>query len=279
MKYIHILKTALLISTIAICEIAMSQQINIKKHYIKVKMVGAIASISINGIPFLKNIDTEGLVTTEPVNQWLKNGENSLSYTIYPDTESTSYTPKLSALIFLHDDKEEFPTPLKNLAEISFSPEKDDVYPVRKTVSFKINDTIATKLWDDAVIISEISSQDKNEMIEIATKLSNAVLNDTKLAIDIQLYKIQEDALAEGKTVERLKEVASDSYQWLHSQKDLKADSLQPDNVKFNICGNGYLVNLLRVNDEEAIILESDDMFFDIGLYFAKIKGHWTIVR
>lgn len=278
MKHVYILKIFLLL-TIFIHEKTMSQEITISKQYIKVEMTDAISDISINGVPFIKNLDTDGLVTTEPVNLWLRNGENTISYSIYPHEESTGYSPKLSASIFLHDDKQEMPTPLKILATIEHTSDPEVKYPFTKSIKFNINNKIFTKLWDDAETINSINSQDKAQMIQLANKLANSVLNNTKQAVDLQLYKIQEDALSEGKTVDRLKEVAAKSYEWLQKQENLKIDEIDPDEIKFNICGSGQLINMTRKNNEDAIIIESEDMYFDIGLYFARIKGNWTIVR
>ncbi|MFK5949306.1 MAG: hypothetical protein QM500_11125 [Methylococcales bacterium] len=259
----------------------MSQQMITTKQYVKVEMKDAIANISINDVPFIKNLETDGFITTEPVNLWLKNDENTLSITIYQNNKSVDYSPVVSATVFIHDEKQDVPTPLKTLATIQFNIEtKSEIkYPVTKSVKFKINTKIKTELWNDAEKINEINAQDKTEMIDIAKKLSKSILNDTKQAIDLQLYKLQDDALAEDKTVERFKEVATKSYQWLRTQKDLKIDDIEIGKMKFNICGNNRLVNMVRDNNEEAIIFESDEMFFDIGLYFAKINGNWTIVR
>jgi len=257
----------------------MSQQVNNTKQYVKVEMKGAIANISINEIPFIKNLETDGFITTEPVNMWLKNGENTLSITVYPYEESNSYSPVVSATIFVHDEKQDIPTPLKTLATIQFTPEQEDKYPTTKSIKFNIDNAITTKLWNDAEVIKNINSQDKSQMINIADKLAEAILNNTEQAIQLQLFKIQDDALAEGKTVERLTEVATKSYEWLRSQKDLKIDGIDSSKMKFNICGNNRLVNMMRDNNEEAVILESDEMYFDVGLYFAKINGNWAIVR
>ncbi|MCW8935132.1 MAG: hypothetical protein OQK98_10445 [Gammaproteobacteria bacterium] len=270
---------AIFLLTIFTCENAMSQETTTTKQYIKVEMKDAISDISLNGVPFIKNLDTDGFITTEPVNLWLKNGKNTLAYTIHSDDENTSYSPQVNALVFTHDSTQEFPTPLKNLASISYSHSEKSKYPVTKSIEFQLNEKINTRLWDDAEKITALNQNDKNEMIEIANNLAKFVLNDTKQAINLQSYKIQEDALSEGKTIDRLIEAATKSYEWLRSQDALKIDNINSNEINFNICGDGQLVNMMRSNNEDAIIIESEEMYFDIGLYFSKIKGKWTIVR
>jgi len=276
---LNLLLNAVLLLTIFTCENAMSQENVTSKQYIKVELKDAISDISINGVPFIKNLDTDGFITTEPVNLWLKNGKNTLSYTIHPDDEDESYSPQINALIFTHDNTQEFPTPLKNLATITYTHVDDTKYPASESIDFELNEKINTRLWDDAENITALSQDDKNEMIAIANSLAEYVLSDTSQAVKLQAYKIKEDALSEGKTIERLTEAATKSYEWLRSQKDLKIDNIDPNEINFNICGGGQLINMMRSNNEDAIILESDDMYFDIGLYFAKIQGKWTIVR
>jgi hypothetical protein len=257
----------------------MSQNMNIDKQYIKVEMNNAIANISINGVPFIKNLDTDGFITTEPVNLWLRNGENTLSYTIYKDEDTENYTPSLSASVFIHDEKQEIPTPLETLTTIHYVADENPVYPATKVIKFKLNSKVPTKLWDEAKPVSEIKAEDKAIMFDIANKLAKSILNNTQDAVNLQKYKIQDDALAEGKTTERLIKAAEKSYEWLRSQKDLSIDTVNIEDINFNICGDGYLVNMMRKNNEEAIIIESEEMYFDVGLYFSRINGNWTIVR
>jgi len=276
---IKLLLKAVLLLTIFTCENAMSQENLTTKQYIKVELKDAISDISINGVPFIKNLDNDGFITTEPVNLWLKNGKNTLAYTIHSDDGNTGYSPQVNALVFTHDNTQELPTPLNNLASISYSHSEENTYPLTKTVEFNLNEKINTRLWDEAENITALSQQDKNEMMAIANSLASYVLSDIKKAIDLQAYKIKEDALSEGKTIERLTDAATKSYEWLGSQKDLQIDNIDPSEINFNICGGGQLVNMMRSNNEDAIILESDDMYFDIGLYFSKIQGKWTIVR
>jgi len=276
---IRLFLKAVLLLIIFTCESAMSQENTTTKQYIKVELKDAISDISINGVPFIKNLDNDGFITTEPVNLWLKNGKNTLAYTIHSDDDNAGYSPQVNALVFTHDNTQELPTPLNNLATISYSHDGKITYPVTKSVEFDLIEKVNTRLWDDAEKLTALNQEDKNEMLAIANNLAEYVLSDTKQAIDLQAYKIKEDALSEGKTIERLTEAATKSYEWLRSQKDLKIDKIDPNEINFNICGGGQLVNMMRSNNEDAIILESDDMYFDIGLYFSKIQGKWTIVR
>lgn len=110
----------IILLTFSLHETSMCQNTNIDKQYIKIELNNAIADISINGIPFIKNLDTDSFITTEPVNLWLKNGENTLSYTIYADEDTENYSPSLSASVFIHDEKQEIPTPLETLTTIHY---------------------------------------------------------------------------------------------------------------------------------------------------------------
>lgn len=260
-------------------ENVMSSQIEQKKYFIKIEMKGAKAVVYINDIPILRNPDNEGVVTTEPANLWLKSGKNTLSYTVFPYGEIKEYNPSVALSVFLHNNKEDYPSPKEILGEIKLDRDKDHEYPLNKSIEFIIEDDVKTKLWNDAEKIINLSKKDKMQIISVIRELSEAILKDAERAIKLQMYKIEDDALAEGKSVEKLIDVASHSYEWLQSQKGVKLDNIDIDKIKFNICGDGQLINVIKDNGDEAIVYESEDMYFDIALYFSKINGKWTIVR
>lgn len=257
----------------------MSENNDISRYYLKVHLENAIAEINLNDSPIIKNPDTEGLVTTEPVNLWLKKDINELSFVIYPDTDNASYSPRLTASLFLHDNKQDFPTPIKTLAEIEFTDEFENTKPATKTTTFKINDIPNLNLWSDADKIDNLSSTDKQEMLELTNALQQAILTDSDKAIQLQKYKINEDAIADAKTFERLSQAAKENYEWLRSQDSLKAHKISNDQLEYRICGDGYLVNLVRKDNSDALIIESESMYFEVPLFFAKINGNWVIAR
>lgn len=250
-------------------------------YYVKVNSRGALVNLYINDVPLVKvKVKvSENYITTKPVNLWLKEGVNTFSYTIYDNNKEETYNPSFDAVLFIHDKSKEVPTPLKTLEKIQFVSNKDSKYPIDSTLEFKIDGSINTQLWRDAEKFIALTKEDKKEIVTLIDRLALSILSDPQQAISIQKYKITEDALAQGKTVERVTDAVLKEYQWLSSQKGLTISKSNREQLNYEIHGNGHLVNVTKNNQDAIIILEYDDLFFDIDLYFAKIKGRWIIAR
>lgn len=253
-------------------------------YYLSVKTRDIKSIIGINNAPLIQDNEGEGIITSEPVSTWLTQGENRLTLKLSQlGTDNIKLSPSVEIQLFLHDSASTAPTPKTILAEYYYPPREDksnDELPISLSLPFNFNTKIGTKLWKEAENLHTISTGDKDEIITLINKLESSLLTkDISSTIDIQKYKIIDDALAEHKTVEQLEKATKKSYQWLNEQSGLAVNKISKKEANFIICCNNQAVHVSRNNGTDAIQLESDDLYFDVSIYVSKINEKWTIVR
>ncbi len=256
---------------------AMSRENTPPRYYLSVNTSGLPALIRINGVPLIKDTAAEGLVTTEPVHAWLMKGENTLGIELRtpPDKDAKAAA---DIKLYLHDPEAEVPTPQAVLAEFRYS--NPTPLPLTQDIAFSVPEPLPTRLWDEAEALTELSANDKNQILDLVNRLQDSLLNqDIAAALRLQDYKITDDARAEGKPVERMREGVTLSLQWLAEQGELSGEPLEGASAAFELCANNRLVYVSRQDGEEAVTIESDELYFDVPVYAARIKGEWRIVR
>jgi len=265
-------------------------------YYLKASISNAIATIYLNDAPLISSTDLNNLRTQEPVNLWLLPGSNTLSFKIHPSINKNSANSpedqdedqaELQLEVFSHTTSSSNPGSKKIIASLNYrhsdTPAQLSTGLIQeKSVNFDFNFAIPVRLWHQASIISSIDSNDRKAITLLIESLSNNITNrNTTAAINLQAYKIAEDALAENKTEERIRAATKDTYKWLFTQKNLslKSTSAQTDEFNFTLCCKHKLIHVTGPDNESAIIFESDDLFFDLEIYLAKIEGKWIIAR
>ncbi|HED33115.1 MAG TPA: hypothetical protein ENJ08_02710 [Gammaproteobacteria bacterium] len=276
-------------------------------YYLKANISNAIATIYLNDAPLISSTDLNNLRTQEPVNLWLLPGSNTLSFKIHPSINKNSANSpedqagdqaELQLEVFSHTTSGSNPGSKKIIASLNYrhsgTPAQLSTGLIQeKSVNFDFNFAIPVRLWHQASIISSIDNNDRKAITRLIESLSNSITNrNTTAAINLQAYKIAEDALAENKTEERLRTITANTYKWLFTQKNLKLkntrdSSSQTEKFRFSLCCNNRLIHVTRyITDhdigpvnENAIVFESDDLFFDINIFMAKIEGKWVIAR
>lgn len=254
-------------------------------YFLSVTSKDVIAEIGVNGAPIIKDIDGEGIITAEPVATWLIHGENKLTIKLTPlaANKNNENNPKITIKIFEHDPDFTAPTPKEILAQFEYPPiktEKNINLPLAENVKFNIIKSIGTKLWNEASEVKEILQNDKQEILMVLKSLEESLVSkNISEAIKLQKYKITDDSIAENKSIEQLESAATKGYKWLNEQSGLTANKITLDSAIFTLCCNNKVVYVTRKNGEEAIQLESDDLYFDIAIYLSKINGEWIIVR
>jgi len=250
-------------------------------YYLSVKTRDVKSAIKINGAPLIQDIEGEGIITSEPVNTWLTVGKNTLSIEMNLLNEKSS--PSVEVQLFLHDPSSPTPAPKKILAEFYYPPrdnKQKEKLPYSELILFDFRNDVGTNLWKEADKLSNILENDKKEIIQLINNLEQSLLNkDIISAINIQKYKILDDALSEKKPFEQLENATKKSYEWLNKQTGLISNNITLENSAFAVCCNNMVVFVSRINGDDAIQLESDDLYFDIAIYVSKIKGKWVIVR
>lgn len=250
-------------------------------YYLHLETKNAIVTVLLNDAPIVKSNELDSISTVEPINTWLLDAHNSLSLKIEkPSDDGKEYLPSISASIFLHDDASETPKPKEILVTVEFSGDTESNYPA--TISKEINATfsVGTKLWREATPVSSLTDTDKKTIISLVNAFSNSLYtSDIMQAIKLQQYKIEDDAIAENKPVTQIENAVKTNYHWLSEQKGIVSHPLSVDTATFSACYDNRLIYIQRINGDEAVMLESDDLYFDVPIYVSKINGEWNIVR
>jgi len=253
-------------------------------YYLSTTSKDVISEIGINGAPIIRDVEGEGIIVSEPVATWLIHGKNELTVKLTPlDDNKRNLNPTIKIQLFEHDPAFSVPTPKSILAEYNYPPNNADKkinLPTYDSRSFHIAENINTKLWKEASSLKKLSSDDKNEIIKVINSLENSLISkDISTAINLQRYKIVDDSIAEKKSYEKLESAAIKGYEWLNKQTGVVTNAITLDTAKFLICCNDMVIYVSRTNGEDAVQLESDDLYFDIAIYVSKINGKWVIVR
>lgn len=250
--------------------------------YIEIVLSQLQADIYINDILLFPKNDENGLSTTHPISQWLSSGKNTVNITLYALKGQKLAAGSLEIKIYLHDNAHDFPTPKTILAELNIPQgNPTDLSKISKSLSFDFDYQTPTTLWSKAEKINTITQSEKKEIISIIENFKSAFLDSTRIneAIAFQNFKIEEDALAGGHTPERLKEVAKETTQWVHTMPNLKGEELNLKNANFTVCGHDRILLITKINGNHAVHIESEDNIIEVPIYMSKINNQWTIVR
>lgn len=254
-------------------------------YFLKAETHDAIATININDAPIVVSPDTDSLNTIVPMNTWLSEGENTITIDILPSPDSTEgYNPNISISVFLHDPKSETPLAKTTLATLNYN-NKDKViertiFPLSSSVKFDFNKSIPNKLWNTASDLTLISEADKSEIVNILNLLTSSLTsNNISKAIELQKFKINEEALSVNKQYSVLENAVTTTYKMLADQTGLNSQNIKVENLEFKICGKNKLVFITTTTGENAVAFSSDEMEFELEIFMAKIDGKWVIAR
>jgi len=256
-------------------------EINIDRYFLRVEMRGVIAAISLNGAAVVSSEDTDLMITTEPVNIWLYNGSNTLSYKIISiEAENKTEAPMIKASLFLHDNKSEVPLAKKELAVLNYNNAQSDHTALQDKTIFEFSGALATRLWNDAEVLYKITPQDKTEIQDLISRLSSSVVTgDIEKSLALQKYKTADYALAEGHTYDALEKGVRSSFEWVATHKGVVASPYDKNRLKYSFSNGNRLVYITDENDKDILIFSTDELEFDILVFVAKINGKWVFAR
>jgi hypothetical protein len=250
-------------------------------YYLHLETRHAIVTVLLNGAPVVKLREQDSVSTDEPINLWLLDSHNTLSLRIEKTAgDNEDYAPSVSASIFLHDSESHAPNPKVILASLDFVGDKETTYPTIGSVEIDKVFPIWTTLWDKATPITSLTDADRKAIVSLVNAFVDSLKrHDIEEVIKLQRYKIEDDAIAEGKSVAQIEKALEINYRWLSEQKALESHPLSLDDAVFNECYDNKLIYVERSNGDEAVMFESDELYFDVPTYVAKIDGKWSIVR
>ncbi|WNO08054.1 hypothetical protein [Teredinibacter sp. KSP-S5-2] len=249
-------------------------------YFIYIDVVDAAVEVKINGASIEK--EKRGSInTTKPVNKWIRSGENTLELSLAALKKQDSISGRAEIMVYLHDNAEDFPTPKVVLAKVLFPNEEykgEKTY--KTTVTFELADSVPALVMDQAEEVPELSAADTDEIVLLIEGLRTALTSgDYKKAVELQKYKIEEDARIDGKKPEDLYKVAEETFQMIGKEQNLVSQPFDNESMVTEAIWNGKMYKISRNDGEEAITIDSDDLSFAIPIFVSKISGQWKIVR
>ncbi len=252
-------------------------------YFLSVDTNNAKTTVMLNDVPLVTSADGDGVKTEKPITTWIMPGKNSLRIVLkaLPNQETVSGSAEVT--LYLQDNASEFPKVKDVLASIVFPGDKEvtaKTLQIDEAVEFEFTAPQSFKLWHEAQTVTQLTGSDKQQMADYLRALQNALTsNDEKTAVDLQMYKIHEDAVAENKDPQDLVEVTKSNYSWLASQGTLSATQIDLSKLVFNVVSQGKLVHVVNPNGTDVVHLESSDMVFEIPAFFANVGGKWVLAR
>ncbi|MFL0809237.1 MAG: hypothetical protein K6L76_02365 [Agarilytica sp.] len=248
-------------------------------YFLSVSSENLNSRIKLNGIPLFETASMSSS-QDQPVNIWLMPANNKIE--VSAEVIDRKLPHSLMASLFLHDSKEETPTPKLEFFVFDLAktyPDKD-VYTFKYSIDINERFPKLTEVWSSGGRITEVKKQDVGQMVSIVKSLEkNIKENNIDEALKILDYKISEDARSEGKDKIRILDASKESFSFLFSQQNIKSFSVSDDNVAYEIVGGSHLVRLFSKSGAEALRLESDEFEFEIPIYFARKQEKWVIAR
>ncbi len=264
----------------------------LQQFFLHVDTTGLAVEIRLNGIPLVKDAEGSGFQETQPVNIWLKTGDNSLSVHLSAPETSKTEAPleptgtSAQVRLFRHRKGSAAPDPAEVLVNFSWSPDNNNPgvtsHEWQETVDIPQESLPKSILWSQAQSISSISEQDKQGMFKSLNALATA-LNQNRFedAFLMMQSRYQDEASSNEKPLERVKSAVLELWTMMRSEPGLNMDLPKFDELRFEVIGQDNLVHI-HWPDHEAPIMFSDnenEIGYGIVLYFASIDGKWIIAR
>lgn len=253
-----------------------------KLYYLAVDAVNVQAEVRLNGAPMFVHRNATSISQEKPAQNWLVKGDNFLSVKLFAIDGDDKISGGISVHLYEHDADSEFPTPKRSFLKMDY-PDKEK--PVAKSAfeiveKFEFPDELSGNLWGAVNRIETLDPEDEISILKLVEALQGALVKgNSKVAVELQEFKLKDDALLQGKDLQKLKSITEMNYKMLHNFESLKASPVTLEEFKFDVIAENKVVYVLRSNGENAVHIESDDMVFEIPVFVSKVEGQWAIVR
>jgi hypothetical protein len=252
-------------------------------------------AVYLNGISMLVEGRGLGIHETQPVNLWLKPSNNVLQVMLTQpeiqrvksptDSSVESQSEKVDINLFLHDKAKNIPTILKSLAHFQWPlAGVSSVYPYRWSypIAAQISGLPTSLLWGYAAHTENLSPVDRQAMTSIIFSLAG-LLQQKRLeeAFQIMRFRYQDEAVAEGKPIARIKSAVLELWEVMLGNDSLEYLPVPNEQLLFAVVGEKNIVRVSKENGSPAIefIDRSAKNTYGIPIYFASINGQWIIIR
>jgi hypothetical protein len=254
--------------------------------YIQVASRAVDVEVVVNDIPLFGHSDGGGnFEMTEGVNRWLTVGLNRVRVFVrWP--RDVPYAPGQASArvsVFIANPNLEFPTSGRDLVVLQW-PEsgRAEGYPAVAEGTFTLAEFPALRLWTVAERVRALTDLDRDQILTRIEELRAAILRgDSDAAYLQQSAKVEDTALAEGKTPAQLEASMRKQLQWLAGRPGLIARPDVPADIVLRLVAEGRLVQATLSDGSPTIqFVERDrDRVIALEPMFARIQGEWRILR
>ena len=259
-----------------------------RRFYLNVRVLGVASTVSVNDALVSVDLEADGVVVTDPVDTWIKAGENLLQVELrWPEGQPfVTGQAEAEATLFITDPGSDSPRPGRVLARIEWPPaghmEEEDNYPLRRQATFQTSPVPPTRLWQEAETVTQLGQWDRAEIFKRVTDLRQALMSEQpERAFDLLSYRYAEEARAEGKPEARIWAAVLEGYRDMFSFGHLDHAPVDEQNLILRPLSDGKVVHVMREGYMDAILAlhRPSGTGFGIPVYMARIAGQWTIVR
>ncbi|GIW72596.1 MAG: hypothetical protein KatS3mg102_2138 [Planctomycetota bacterium] len=251
--------------------------------YLRVESAGVAMRAGLDDAPLAWDLSGEGLYLPRPINQWLRSGTNALTVLVSAptDPELAAVGARLRAEVFLHDSASPTPRPARVLARFRWPQEGlAESYPYAARIAFELPQAPPVRLWAEAEPIAALGPQDRGAILEQTRALASAIAERRyEQAWRLVAYRYEEEARASGLELARLREQVLQQYAMIAEQPGCRLLALPEEDLELELVAGRRLVLVSRRRHPEAIAFEDALGAWRIGVYFARLGGHWVIAR
>lgn len=193
---------------------------------------------------------------------------------------------RVEATLFVQDPDSEEPRPGKVLARLRWPINGvEEAYPYRhdEPVVEAIPDPPPCRLWQEAAPLPDPGEPDRTVILALIERLRAAfVARKPEDALALLSYRYEDEARAENRPAERVRDAVLSQYRWMLGQKgEIVSHPLAAEEARLRKVAGGKVLLVDRRDGGDAVTLESpeSELGFGIPVFVAKIGRAWTIVR
>ena len=266
----------------------------LQHFFLQSDFFGLAITILLNGVPIVIDTTGDGYQETQPVNIWLKPGENKLSVqldqvgNLEGGTTLGSVDSSAKIRLFRHREGSVRPDPVEVLANFSWPLIDTDIdirkdqYEWSKTVVIPQGYIAETIQWSRSQSVGSLLIEDKQKIFQLLSRLALA-LQEKKFehAFSMMKVKFQDEAVSNGKSLARVKSSVLELWQMMSDTPSLEMRLPSFEELQFHIVGRRNLIVVDWPGHESPIMFIDNEreIGYGIDLYFAIIDGAWVITR
>jgi len=259
-------------------------------YYLEVSASGVGIVVELNGVPVVKEFDGEGYQEALPVNAWLRKSANTLKVSLLPpvpDEEDPQPIGEQVVMVklFLNQAGAQSIEVAKVLSVFTWP-----LLDIPSLIPYQFQDVIrepiatpsAMTLWNQTKAVNTLSPRDHQFMFESIQHFSSLLLaKNYDQAFKFMGLKFNDQALTSIHPASELKAAVVEMWEHLLSMEEVKLQKVGLQDLKFEVVGDGHLVEVTRIDGAPAILFEDvdEEMMYGIPLYFGMVNEQWRILR